>query len=284
MKRKRYAFPLALVCIALTSLTIAGAAKKWRLWASVPVPAVQAAGKSVSWIPYQITYTHYASTPDYATEPGRGDLVVGADIVQAVRSDGSRAESSTEYRLDRSIVSRFRMLELSGGIRVRVNDTLRLMTATKSSVADNAHARQALDPSTSCTASYDGSQMSITPVVSQEQLLGYECYKIVYDMKLARRSVWRAPALGCADLRDRFEKLEPQSGRIIAVGDRVAVDVRQGDPDPSLFELPTGYRNVPPSELASAYAAHCCKAKLGKAELEALESADRQFREFRFEP
>lgn len=124
----------------------------------------------------------------------------------------------------------------------------------------------------------------MAPTVTREALSGYETQKIFYDMKLARRTLWRAPALGCAELRDLFEKIDPKSGQVVAVGDRVAVDIRQGDPDQALFQLPTGLRNVSPSELAAAAAADCCNAKLKEGELAAMEPADRHFRKFRFDP
>jgi len=256
--------------------------------AVIRLAAASLAGASVlfaSWIPYQISYQHRGSEPDYGNKPeGHGKLLVLADIIRAVRPDGSRAEWETSYRLDGSIDYRHRTLTLSNGIRLRGYETLGLMTSIKNPKLAGALARKALDPSKSCGASYDGSRPSQNMLISRETLFGYETYKIIIDMKLARRTVWRAPALCCAELRDLFEKLDPQSGRVIAVGDRVATDIRAGEPDAALFEIPVDFRNVPPSELVAAQSENCRNRELSDSQRSALVPRDEEFRKFRFDP
>lgn len=255
------------MCLAATSLAGAGAPS------------------GAQTIPHQITYQQRGSEPDYGNKPdGHGKLLVLAGIVRAVRPDGSQVEWETSYRLDGSVDYRYRTLTLSNGIRLRGYETLGLMTSIKNPKLAGALARKALDPSKSCGASYDGSRSSQNMLISQETLFGYETYKILIDMKLARRTVWRAPALGCAELRDLFEKVDPQSGRVIAVGDRVATDIRAGEPDAALFEIPVGFRNVSPSELVAAQSKNCCNRELSDSQLSALASKDEEFRKFRFDP
>jgi hypothetical protein len=236
------------------------------------------------WIPYQISYKQYGSEPDYSKKAeATGKLLVFADIVRAVRSDGSQAEWETAYRVDGSADYRYRTLTLSDGVRVRGYQTLGLMTAIKNPSLPNVLARQSLDPSKSCAGSYDGGRTNKNMLISQEKLFGYETYKIFVDMKLARSTSWRAPALGCAELRLLFEMLDPQSGRVIAVGDTVATDIRQGEPDAALFQMPVGLRNVPPSELAAAQLANGGK-KPSDSQLQAIAPRDEEFKKFRFDP
>lgn len=281
MKRQSpYVFYCVVICLASASLT---GWHKMRSGSGIALGA-QVKARAVSWIPYQISYKQYGSEPDYSKKAeGTGKLLVLADIVRAVRSDGSQAEWETAYRADGSVDYRYRTITLSDGVRVRANETVGLMTAIKKPTLPSVLARQALDPSKSCAGSYDGSRPSQNMLISREKLFGYETHKIFIDMGLARRTVWRAPALGCAELRDLFEKLDPQSGRVLAVGDRVATDIRQGEPDAVLFQMPAGLLNVPPSELAAAQSA-INGERPSASQLQAIAPWDEEFKKLRFDP
>jgi hypothetical protein len=237
----------------------------------------QVSHRAAPWLPYQITYKTYNGRADWPR------AVLYAEIVRAVRSDGSSVESSISYRLDRSVDSQQRLLVLPGGIRIQTSERLGLMTATKDAAHDDALARQQLDPERSCVVSMGGDHPAPGLIVTRETLLGYETYKIVMNMKRYRNTFWRAPALGCAELRMLGEKLDPQSGQVVATSDRTATGIRAGEPDPALFELPKGLRNVSPAELAAAQAEACCHATLNDTELAALQPADQHFRKFRFD-
>lgn len=211
MRRQVYVFPCVVICLAATSLAIGAAVRNMH---SRSVLGAQMTVGDVRWIPYQISYKQYGSEPDYGKKPeGEGRLLVFGEIVRAVRSDGSQAESDTSFKGDGSVDYRYRMVARSDGVRVRSYDNLGLMTAVKNPRLPNALARQAFDPSRSCATSFGGNQTNPNMMVSQDHLFGYETYKIFVDMKAARYTIWRAPALGCAELRTLFEKLDPESGR-----------------------------------------------------------------------
>lgn len=115
--------------------------------------------------------------------------------------------------MDGSIEERMRLVTFSDGVRLRTNEGLGLMTATKNPGMAETLVRNVLDTERSCVT-HSGGRIPKDTAISQENLLGYETYRIVTDMKLARLTVWRAPALGCAELRHWFEKLDQPSGRV----------------------------------------------------------------------
>jgi len=203
--------------------------------------------------------------------------------MEAVRSDGGSVEYFVTYKLDRSIHGEQLVLSLPGGIRIVSKERLGLMTATRDGMEDAARARQRFEPLQSCAMTLEGGQMNPTPVVTRDMLLGYETFKIVSDMKILRTTLWRSAALDCAELRMVTEKIDEKTGQFYQASDRIAVEIRPGEPDPALFELPKGLRNVAPSELAIAAKHACCNANLKDNELAALRQSDEHFQQFRYD-
>lgn len=272
MKRTHLVFPVAVLCIVALSLGVSVIVRRVHA-----ANGAQVSRRVSSWVPNQITYKSYNNRPAWPRP------VLSGEMVRAVRSDGSSVESSVLYRLDRSIDSQYRLLSLAWGIRVLTHEQLRLMTATKDPAYDNARARQQLAPALSCAGSLGGDRPPQGTVVTQETLFGYETYKVVIDMKRSRIAFWRAPGLGCAELRMLSEIFDWNTGQLIESMDRKAVDIRPGEPDPTLFDLPQGFRNVSPSEAGAARAEACCKAKLKDTELAALQPVDEQFQKYRYD-
>jgi len=272
MKLKHLIFPCAVVCMAALSLGVSVTLRRAHAG-----QAARTALRNIPWAPYQITYKTFNKKADWA-EP-----VLLGESMRAVRSDGSSLESSTTYRLNRTVYDQQRLLQLPGGVRIRTDEQLALMTATRNAEEDGARARQQLDPMRSCAASREGGEINPPPIVTSEMLLGYQTYRIVIDAHRYRNTFWRAPALGCAELRMLGEKMDVHSGLVDETADRTAVEIRAGQPDPTLFELPRGFRNVSPSELAAAHAKACCQATLKDTEVAALQTADEHFRQFRFD-
>lgn len=275
MKSKHFVFSGVVVCIAALSLGISVTVRRMHAGG-----VTQVSPRAVPWVPYQISYKTYAKNANLP------QAKIIEERMRAVRSDGASVESLVNYTLDGSIHGQQRLLNLPGGVRILAKERLGLMTATRDAKEDDAHSRQRLDPSQSCVITLDGGQMAQNPIVTREILLGHETYKIVVDMKQYRNTYWHAPALGCAELRMLAEKIDLQSGQVTNTSDRTAVEIRPGEPDPALFELPRGLRNISPSELAvAARKANLkdTKASLKDTEVAAFQPWDEHFRQFRFD-
>jgi len=267
---KRLLFPALLIAAALTSLVVATLLSR-------PKSFAQSTG---SWVPYQIVYKVYAGTPN-ATP------TLVSDEISAVRSDGATARSSTLYRADGPAGDRLeREIALPGGIRVRTDDTLKIMSTTKDVAGDGelSPSRQR-DPSKSCAEFIGGggqSALGFTVSVG-EMFLGYATYEFSNDMGRYRHKILRAPAVGCATMSQHGDKIDTVTGEVIGTSDRTAVSVRLGEPDDGLFKLPVGLKNVSPSELAAAQASACCNKELSASDLALLQQGDDHFRKFRLD-
>ncbi len=214
--------------------------------AAVPLCAQPAA-------PYQITYRAYV------TGPNLSHAYLNAETVRAVRSDGSTYESQTTYKLDGSIRTQWRKFELAGGTTVRAIDRLGLESVVHNANAGAAGAWNRWDPAKSCTVQFNGGRMNQVASITSETRLGYRTYKIIQQVGPRHRvTLWRAPALGCAELGSMAETLDEQTGKYQMVYEEKAVDVRPGEPNAALFVLPRGLKTVSPDELSAEEMAACC--------------------------
>jgi hypothetical protein len=86
-------------------------------------------------------------------------------------------------------------------------------------------------------------------------MLGYKVVReTMENPKMGKRfEVWRAPDLNCAELRTDVFALEPPGGKATLQHTRVAVEVRTGEPDPKMFEVPD-WPERSPSEAMEIYA------------------------------
>lgn len=87
-------------------------------------------------------------------------------------------------------------------------------------------------------------------------MLGFEVVKTVSENDKLRRESWRAPKLGCLELR-RIALAKPPDGKPVLVDDYQVTEVRLGEPDDALFRVPPNYKESSPSQvwiaLASRY-------------------------------
>lgn len=79
--------------------------------------------------------------------------------------------------------------------------------------------------------------------------LGCEIVKSGHEDKKLRITRWRAPALGNVILRDEWA-FKKDDGSIGSITDKIALDIKPGEPAASLFEIPPNYRELLPSQLA----------------------------------
>ncbi len=272
MKAKRLVLPAVILSVAAASLLTTSIVRKVRA-----APA---------WAPYQLTYKTY-NTKQGWTQPAES-----LESLRAVRTDGSTSESFTGYRADGSVQNEWSDLHLAGGVSVHASKALGLMTATRNPGEDAARQRQRLDPSKSCAVSMEGgSPSSGWSVTDGGVLSGYRTFKIVVEMKdprspaptIHRGTIWRAPALDCAELRVLAEVIDAGSGQVLTTSDRRAYDIRAEEPDASLFQLPAGYRNVSPVDFATAQAQTCCGRQLKEGEQSALQPGVTYFQQYRYD-
>jgi hypothetical protein len=279
MRFRKFSFLLILVSVAAASFGVTAAARRpyFRFIGLLGGAQTLPTRSAVPWVPYEITLRQYATIPD------SDRTITAADMVRAVRGDGASVETVTSYRVDGSVGGRARYLDLPGGIHIKTEEDLGLMTATKDQNADEAFIRRQLDPSQSCAVSLSGGHPFQVPVIADETFLGMSVKRIYLGGDTSRQTFWRSPALRCAELRAMVERIDPRTGKVVGISDRVAVTIHEGDPDTALFELPHGFRNVAPSERASAHAHYCCNATLTATDLARIAPADEHFEKYRFD-
>lgn len=208
----------------LVVIVIAVAAQGGRLLHSHVKNQIDARAAGHKRVPYGVTLRETVHGPD-------GTTTLGPEYTHAIRSDGSS-------------VMRFvgrgsqRVIYLSSGFQVDTNEE----NNTKSSIRrpnENPAAWQR-DPDSNCVNSLAGTPMTFPAetFLAEEIIAGYRTAKIARGITTS----WYALDHGCALVKDRWEFSATE------VSEKVLVALVPGEPDPSLFDVPARYREVPPSE------------------------------------
>jgi hypothetical protein len=176
-------------------------------------------------IPYTVTLRETVHGPD-------GTTTLGLEHTDAVRSDGSKMMRWRGKGLQRVIY-------VASGFQVDTND----QNNTKSSIRrqNQNPATWQRDPGSNCVNSLAGSPMTFPPsdtFVGEETIAGYQTAKIAAGIITS----WYALDYGCALVKDRWEFSATE------VSEKELVALIAGEPDPTLFDVPAHYREVPPSE------------------------------------
>jgi hypothetical protein len=176
-------------------------------------------------IPYTVMLRETVRAPD-------GTITPGLEYTDAVRSDGSKLMRSRGKGSQRIIY-------LASGFQVDTNDE----NNTKSSIKRQNHnpATWQRDPDSKCVNSLAGSSMTFPPsdvFVGEESIAGYRTAKIA----AGGITSWYALDYGCALVKQRWQFSAKE------VSEKELVALSAGEPDPSLFDVPAHYREVPPSE------------------------------------
>ena len=176
-------------------------------------------------IPYSVILREILHGPD-------GTITPGLEHTDAVRSDGSVLMRWRGKGLQRVIY-------LASGFQVDTND----QTNTKSSIRrpNQNPATWQRDPASNCVNSLAGSPMTFPPsdtFLGEETIAGYRTAKIASGIITS----WYAVDYGCALVKQRWEFSATE------VSEKQLVALVAGEPDPSLFDVPAHYREVPPSE------------------------------------
>ncbi|HXT65109.1 MAG TPA: hypothetical protein VN696_18850 [Pyrinomonadaceae bacterium] len=210
------------VVLILAAATYAGRLLHTHMKAKIGPRTVEAVVRKP--IPYTVTLREIVHGPN-------GTTTVGLEHTYAVRSDGSRMMRWRGKGLQRVIY-------LAAGFQVDTND----QTNTKSSIKKQYKPLASLrDPSSMCVDSLAGTPITSPPreaFVAEEIVAGYRTAKIADGIITS----WYALDYGCAPVKERWE-FSPTE-----VSEKELVSLVAGEPDPSLFDVPAHYREVPPSE------------------------------------
>lgn len=97
------------------------------------------------------------------------------------------------------------------------------------------------NPATGCKQPYAGRIMGDVEMVGEETLLGYRVIHLRY--RRDGRDQWFAPDLGCEELKAELHTTIPNNVRPLNVH-RIATSITLGEPNPALFTIPTGYKQI----------------------------------------
>jgi len=79
--------------------------------------------------------------------------------------------------------------------------------------------------------------------------LGFEIVKSGREDNKLKITRWRAPALGNVILRDEWA-FKKDDGSIASITEKIVTDIKLGEPAASLFNIPSHYRELKPSQQA----------------------------------
>lgn len=275
---KNLRFVLVVVTLALTSIAATAVIRHWNI-----IPIVRA---QTGILPPPQT----VELQEFVWRTGTRPALV-YERTLAVRTDGSSYQYDRYHRTQRGsgdeIVSTPEishsqtLLSLQGGIRAEIAHEVKTMSVTKGPNADAWRDGERWDPRTGCTVRFDGHTAAYS-ARTQEDWLGYESTKLFVDDTSMVVTVWRAPKLGCTELR-RLAEFRGPDGHITDVSDLRAVSVIIGEPDSRLWQIPTDFENVPYTEKLRRQV-HARGGTVDDRTLALLGPADKVFHEFRYDP
>lgn len=186
-------------------------------------PTLKAAFPPTKVVPYTVVLQEFDTHRDGATVPS-------FRMTEAIRGDGSRAMEMTSS--DPASAYSERILDFSSGEKMYIMQPQQLKTTTFDPARNLAHWLR--DSGNNCLISG-----------FQEKPEGEEVMEAYRAVKLTRGPTthWFALAYGCALIKDRAEWPDGQ------MSEKRLVALMPGEPAPSLFEVPAGFQEVPPSRL-----------------------------------
>lgn len=169
------------------------------------------------------------------------EVVTKADntkVLSAVYKYATRADGSSAFigiRDTSTAEAPVRMLQLASGSQGYISDARQQKyMAPLSAEANPAAPPNLRKPSSLCSR---GSATFKESAVGEEQISGYRAEKVVWGS----RTAWYALDYGCALVQEHFEFSDGQKS------DKYLVLLRPGEPDSSLFSVPSSYTDVPQS-------------------------------------
>jgi hypothetical protein len=226
-------------------------------------------------VPVTVKFKETLSAPGKPT-------ILSTERVYGVRVDGSEVWIDQQHTNAGDIYLTHWHMLLADGTDAEGDDVTKTMTAVKLPVGNSTRALERWDPNARCTVQASGFNSTPAPQ-AEEMLLGVNTMKIVLrDSKTARITVWRAPSVNCLELR-RLAEFKTQDGSVKDTSDLVATEVVLGEPNSSLFLLPTGEENISYSERYNRLVA----AQGGRpvdGDMANLQRRDKMFSKFALKP
>jgi hypothetical protein len=173
------------------------------------------------------------------TNPDGSNPRLTMEETWAVRGDGSRYVRLAY--LDQQRASR--VVQFASGREVRINESTETKSTTQLDGFDSSVLHR--DPTTNCISSLVGLPFTSIPetIIGEEVVSGYRAVKLVSgtDRNL---TMWFALDYGCALLGGTVD-FGPSGG----VSHKQLVALIPGEPDPSLFLIPSSFVEGPPSKV-----------------------------------
>lgn len=182
------------------------------------------------------------------TWTGDGKLVRTRKLVRAVRPDGSSMTATLSADGGVSASEARTVTDLSARRHSLVLDSTRIVT-TFWAPANTATRAVARDSGPDCQPrSRHNYQRLEDAAILGIGTVQYQFSDATSETRPRHRYTYSyAPSLDCTPLVERAEKFH-LDGRLQSVMERRAIEVKLGEPDSSLFAIPSAYRELPPSE------------------------------------
>lgn len=150
---------------------------------------------------------------------------------------------------------------------------------TRSIVIDSIHAKstQRILQMSRTHAAVTSTALSRYTQISRGKHLGFDIIKLSLDEATAYVEIWLSPELGNLPVRDRRLWKDAQ-GAIVSETDQIATEITVGDPDPALFDIPSEYEEMKPSDLAAAVEQRLFGRLIPAAAMNTLLRADETYR------
>lgn len=164
----------------------------------------------------------------------------------AFRRDGARAEVPLPEGRDYSIYASRLVIRPDQQIYSSVVDSLKIKTSVPLSPGSAAFYRSR--PAASNCAD---PQEAPKQYLGEESRLGLIVHRFDRsetrpDGEIATFSLFRAPQLDCVPLKNIATWKKPDG--TVSTDEKIVIKIERRSPDPSLFEIPSTYRELPPSE------------------------------------
>lgn len=236
---KRF-LPWGLLALVVCALALSPAASVVRaLYAQETTPA------------YTVTQSDYSIN---AATPQTRTLVQG--VVRARDEDGAVMWEMIAYKAGNpgDVADTTRRIIQASVMRLDVDDTVQTKTTWYPTLSwyqlHMERPMRELNPAADCLVNYLGK----SDIKNQAKIIGHESIlgiPVTVIQTNPATTTWRAPSLGCLDLKDVYN-----FGTATTVRETSAVTI--GKPDPALFAISAQYQEVLPTErlhrLANSYA------------------------------
>jgi len=203
-----------------------------------PLTVGYLASQELSVTPFTLKLEGY----DYAIRPGTVTHFQTKTIAR--RSDGAVADAGVNGLLDRGFELDTRTVSLPNGDILSIADKVSAYVKWPRPSEEQIAARKERmrHPPANCVS------FSAQSIVEFGTIMGHQVVAISWQPGDEKVTIWRAPDLGCEALQVRAEVLQPD-GSYKLKAETKTVSLVIGEPDPSLFDLPSGYTSAKPSEL-----------------------------------